>query len=73
MHSPEGWPAHAVENGPHVFSFNSPLIPSPRVEIKHFEGLRTFKTNHHLEIMAACAMHTNKKSILNLNTFIRSV
>lgn len=60
MHSPEDWPVHAMENGPHVFSFSSPLILFTRVEIKHFEGLRTFKTSHHLEVTAACAVHINK-------------
>lgn len=49
-----------MENGHDVFPFNSSLIPSPRLEIKHLEGLRTFKISHHLEVMAARAMHINK-------------
>lgn len=56
----KGQAAHAMENGHHVFPFNLPLILSPRVEIKHFEGLRTFKISHHLEVTAARAMHINK-------------
>lgn len=60
---PGGWPVRAMENGLHVFSFSSPLVPSTRVEIKHFEGLRTFKTSHHLEVTAACAVHINKNPL----------
>lgn len=62
-HSPGGWPIRAMENGLHVFSFSSPLVPSTRVEIKHFEGLRTFKTSHHLEVTVACAVHINKNPL----------